>query len=236
MTTNLPALPNQQDIAEMARLRQIMEGSNLPTVREPVQAHYSGGSEGIRRPLHESHVAPPAYSAMGAGREDVDAMKAILEKLNELDGSNDTKPVLTERTQIAAYTQNKPVTAGGPYEVSILLKESANGQETKSYDVVDARRAPVVEALVIKEAAQAIAKFLNKGQSLDGKKIQEVLDLEEEYNRCRIEAGKIKSRYNRCVELGETAAADVFKARHSTTRATALAASDQIKSILESIR
>jgi hypothetical protein len=233
MSTNLPSLPSQQDIAEMSRLRQIMEGANLPAVQEPVRAHYSGGSDGVRRPLNEGYVAPPAYSPVGlTGREDVDAMKAILERLNAVNGE-DTE-VLRETVPTSA--PRLPNVASGPYEVAILLKESANGAELRSYDVINASRQPVVEGLVIKEAAQAVAKFLNKGQVLEGKKIQEVLELEEEYNRCRIEASKIKARYQRCVELGESDAANVFKSRHATTRATALAASDQIKSILESIR
>jgi hypothetical protein len=71
---------------------------------------------------------------------------------------------------------------------------------------------------------------------LESAKVQEVLELEETYNRNRIEAGIVRGRYTRCVELGESEAAQVFKTRHATVRATAMSAQDQIKSILASIR
>ena len=223
-----PTTPSQRDIAEMARLRAIMEGKSVPAIQDPIQAHYVGG----RAPLREAYV-PPVYNGGGSpSREDVDAMKTLLEKLNHLSGE-ETPPTrqLTERTVTPTQSLNT-----GTYEVLVMLKESASGKETKSYNVVDQNRQDIVSDIMIKEAAQSIAKLMNKGLTLQSPKVQEILDLEEDYNRNRIEASKHKARFQRSSELGESAAANVFKERFGVAKANALAAQDQIKSIFESIR
>lgn len=221
-----PTGPNQRDIAEMARLRAIMEGKSVPAIQDPIQAHYTGG----RAPLRENYI-PPVYNGGGSpSREDVDAMKTLLEKLNHLSGEEPKPAQLTERTTTA------PLISSGSYEVIAMIKESSSGKESRAYNVVDGNRRDVVSDLLIKEAAQSIAKLMNKGLTLESSKVQEILELEEDYNRNRIEASKHKARFQRSSELGEAAAANVFKERFGVARANALAAQDQIKSILESIR
>lgn len=235
----IPMGPSNQDIAEMARLRQIMNGgSNVPAVQQPQQAHYSGGYAGTQRPLHESRQAPPAapyVPSFGTSREEVDAMKNLLETINALSGEEAAAPrqTLQETTQYAA--PGLPAPQNGPYSVMVTISESA-GKEVNRYNVVDANRQDVVPALVMKEAATAIMKLMNKGNALTSAKVQEVIELEEEFNRARIETGKHKARYTRSTELGETAAASVFKDRFNTSRAQALAAQDTIKSINEALR
>ena len=231
-------MPSQRDIQEMARLRAIMDGSSVPAVRDPIQAQYSGGYAGTQQPLRESHVAAPAYYAGGsAGREEVEAMKNILQKLQTLGGEEDAAPRQpTARAPITEATAYLPPSTGrGPYSVLSIMEES-KGKDVTRYSVVDSSRSDVVSGLVIKEAAMTVMKLLNKGETFEGKKVKEVLDLEEEYNRNRIETAKHRQRYQRAMELGESSAAQVFKNRFDTAKATAFAAQDQIKSILESIR
>lgn len=241
MSNLIPMGPSNADKAEMARLLQIMNGGNgggsVPAVQQPQQGQYSGGYAGTQRPLNESrsHVAPPAYMpSTGASREDVDAMKNLLEKINAL-GGDEAAPRQAQPLVEASHFSSAPVSQSGPFTVLVQIVES-NGKEVSRYNVVDASRQDVVGNLVVKEAATAIMKLMNKGQGLDSAKVQEVLELEEEFNRNRIETGKHKARYTRSVELGETAAANVFKDRFNVAKANALAAQDQIKSILESIR
>jgi len=119
--------------------------------------------------------------------------------------------------------------------VMATITES-NGKEVNRYNVVDSTRRDVVSNLVMKEAATAIMKMLNKGHALQSAKVQEVISLEEDFNRNRIETSKHKARYNRSMELGESAAATVFKDRFNAARAQALVAQDTIKSINESLR
>jgi hypothetical protein len=94
----------------------------------------------------------------------------------------------------------------------------------------------VAENLVILEAAHAIVKYLNKGLTFESTKIQEVIELEETFNRNRIDAARFKQRYERCMQLKETEAGDIFASRYQRARAQALAAQDEISGILESIR
>lgn len=236
----IPMGPSNQDKAEMARLLQIMNGGNgagVPAVQNPQQAHYSGGYAGTQRPLNES-VAPPAYMpSFGTSREEVDAMKDIMTKLNAINGDERPAPRQQPQALVEATHFASPQPAGhnGPFTVLVQIVES-NGKEVNRYNVVDASRQDVVTDLVIKESATAIMKLMNKGHASNSAKVQEVLDLEEEFNRNRIETGRHKQRYQRSMELGETAAANVFKDRFNTAKANALVAQDTIKSINESLR
>lgn len=237
MNDLIPTGPNQRDIAEMARLRQIMNGgANVPAVQAPQQAHYAGGSAGTRRPMNESYAPPPVYVPGGApSRADVDEMKTLLEKINTLAGDEVAPQQRTAITETSNYAAPAALTASGGYSVIATIKES-NGKEVNRYNVVDSNRRDVVPNLVMKEAATAIMKLMNKGHALDSTRVQEVVELEEDFNRNRMQTAQHKARYTRSMELGETAAAQVFKDRFSTARANALAAQDDIKSINDSIR
>jgi hypothetical protein len=240
MNDLIPTGPSQRDIAEMARLRAIMNGTNVPAVPQPQQAHYSGGSAGTQRPLHESRApSAPAYMpTFGTSREEVDAMKNILNKLNHLSGDDRSmeQVVATPRqplVETSSFTQ--PQLGSGPFEVLAIIKES-NGKEVNRYSVVDANRRDVVGGLTLRETATAIMKLMNKGLALESTRVQEVINLEEDYNRNRLQTASHRQRYQRSMELGETAAAQVFKDRFNVAKANALAAQDEIKSIADSLR
>lgn len=242
--SNLPVVgPSQQDISEMTRLREIMNGAggNLPAQHEH-QAHYTGGE---RRPLNESYAPPPSAGPVGfAGREDVDAMREVLQRFKAASGE-DSPQQLRENLEYAnklqetfsASASTAQISAPtGQHEVRISLSESADGKETKDHVVVNGAGQAVVSGLSLVESAKAVMKLLNKGIPAGHARIAELAELDEDYNRNRILAGQARARYQRSMELNETAAAQVFKTRFETARATALATKDQIQSILESIR
>jgi hypothetical protein len=226
-------MPSARDIQEMARLRAIMEGTNVPAVQQPQQAFYTGGNQ----PLRESHNTTHYSPSVGTSREDIDAMKNILAKLNNINGedqiSEQASPTVGRTTLTETSSAQKA--KSGSFEVLISLKES-NGKEIRTYNVVDSNRRDIVSNLRLQESAQAIMKLMNKGLSFDSSRVQEVIDLEEDFNRNRLETAKHKARYTRSMELNETAAAEVFKNRFNVAKANALVAQDQIKSILESLR
>lgn len=230
-------MPSSRDIQEMARLRAIMNGTNVPAIQQPQQAHYTGGYAGT--PIKESKAAPAYSPSYGTSREEVDAMKNLLNKLNHISGDDQpvTKTIQTAPRQALVETNHSSNlnVGSGPFEVLISLKES-NGKEVRSYNVVDANRRDIVSDLKLQESSQAVMKLLNKGLSVDSARVQEVIELEEEFNRNRLETARHKARYARSMELKESAAADVFKTRFNVAKANALAAQDQIKSILESLR
>lgn len=132
----------------------------------------------------------------------------------------------------------KPTAEGaiiGSWEVRAKLAEGSS--KKKSYDVVNpVTNEKLFNDLVIFEAAHAIVRYLNKGVQPNNSKIEEIADLEELYRRNRQDAAVFKSRYNRCLELNETAAGEVFEARYQKAKAQAIVANDQIVSILKNIR
>jgi hypothetical protein len=82
----------------------------------------------------------------------------------------------------------------------------------------------------------AIAKYLNKGEELESRKVQQVLDLDEEYIEAKSKALSIKENYSKAVQLNESESAAVFKKRHAAVRANALAIQEEMKTLLASIR
>lgn len=227
-----PGIPSRAEVDSMKRMMQLMDNASTVPAEQVHQAQYSGGYEGTpRQNLHESYSPPPSYGSGFAGREDVDAMKNVLERLRAVE---EAEAPVQQRAPLRE-TSYSTFAASDDWKVTTRLKESTSGKQLKTYDVARAGEV-FVEGLVLADAANAVVKFLNKGLAGNSPKVQEVLDLEETYNRNRLDAQKIKARYGRCVELGESEAAEVFRGRHQVARANAMAAQDEIKSILESIR
>jgi hypothetical protein len=238
----VPGVVSRDEVDSMKRMMMAISAAegpstnSVPAHHNPVHGgHYSGGG-GTRRPIHES---APVYSAGGlAGADDVDAMRTILQRFHAASGTGTVYESDEPAPQQAAFlTEQRALPNGATWEVNIRLLES-NGKETKSYDVVESSNArnKAAEGLALLEAAKAVSKFLNKGLTLESSKVQEVLELEETYNRNRIQANTARQRYARSTELGEASAAGVFKSQFETARAKALSSQDEIKSILESIR
>lgn len=217
---NYPTGPSSQDVSDMQRLIDVMNGK----------------SDDV--PMHRPAAAPtPTH----VPTTDTHAMKKILESFYGAAGD-----AITELVDSAAYDprlnealNTKRTDEGaiiGSWEVRVHLVES-NGSSRKVYDVLHPGSKTVLfNKLVIFEAAHAIVRYLNKGLAPDHVKIVEIADLEEMYRRNRQDAVIFKKRFDRCLELKEEAAAEVFEARHQKARAQAIAANDSIKTILDNIR
>jgi hypothetical protein len=220
--------PSIDDIEQMRRFRKIMESADASPTKPTTENHSSS----------PKRVAP-AVGLVGGNEQQ--AMKEILERLHRVAG--DASYQLNEEASYdpevreALHTLATPngVMIGG-WEVKISLDESSKNNR-KFYTVVNTTTKEIVsENLIIHEAALAIVKYLNKGYMADHVKIKEVLDLEETFNRNRMDAKIFKHRFNRCQQLDEQEASDVFASRYQTARANALAAQDQIQNIFKSTR
>jgi len=218
--------PSPKEIDSMKNLIMLMnESSDMVDYVEP-------------SPAPRAAMAPVST---GPSSPDAGDMKRILEAFmgaNEdaygsLREEAETSPRLREAMQTRRTDHGVQI---GGWEVRAKLNESA-GREVKTYDVLNANsKERLFDGLVILEAAHAIVRYLNKGLATDHNKITEIADLEEVYRRNRQDAAIFKKRYNRCVELKETAAGEVFEARYQKSRAQAIIANDQIKTILDNIR
>lgn len=214
--------PSFQDIEAMRRLRQIIDG-NVSSLSQ------------------QSNPTVIENRSTATGRPDVDAMSEILKKFHSATGEVAERLVEDSHysSEVKEALQTKATATGaviGKWEVKIRMSESENTAR-KIYDVINPVTYEVMcEGLVIFEAAHAIMKYLNKGLNLSNNKIVTVLDLEETYNRNRMDAVRFKHRYQRCQQLKETQAGEIFASRFQVARTNAVIAQDQIKSILESIR
>ena len=217
--SNLPVVPGAPSSAEIDAMKRAMQAvhGNLPTVHEH-QAHYSGGSQGRRANINETYSPPPSagYYSGGSSAEDVQQMKNLLERLEQING----KTSLT----------GEPIETASGYEAISILgtnKVSVVAAGTRNVAVAD---------LALAESAMAIAKLLNRGEALESIKVQQVLDLDEEYAQAKSKAATIKENYARAVQLNESESATVFKKRHAAVRANALAIQEELKALLAAIR
>lgn len=147
-----------------------------------------------------------------------------------------------ENKQVADYYAVAPTSAPkmenyspNSFEIRSYLVEGSNVR--KEYDVVERYSSnTIVGKLVIKEAADAIVKYLQKGYPIQHEKINEILDHEEKYRRNRQDAVTFKQRYEKSSDAGEHSSAGVYESRFQVAKANAIMASDHIKSILANIR
>jgi len=222
-----PIGPSSQDISEMQKLINMMNGVEDSTPAPQPQA----------APTRAAPTASPQVVS-----SDKDAMKAILESFNAAAGdalyetveeAKKYDPRLLEAIQTKRTDEGAII---GAWEVRVKLTETL-GAERKMYDVMHPGTKEVLfQDLVVFEAAHAIVRYLNKGLVTTHPKITEIADLEEIYRRNRQDAVIFKKRYQRCVELKEMAAGEVFEARYHKARAQAIVANDSIRTILENIR
>jgi hypothetical protein len=155
----------------------------------------------------------PSY---GTSAEDVQQMKNLLERLEQINGGEAIKEAI----------------GGSGYEAISVLSETGS----KLSVVAKGTRNAAVADLALNESAIAIAKLLNSGETLESSKVQQVLDLDEEYAQAKTKAVTIKENYSRAVKLNESESATVFKKRHAAVRANALAIQEELKALLTSIR
>ena len=224
---------SNKDISSMTNYLKLFEQYESVLGQDPQQA--------TGQTLPTTH---PTLSTCASGRSSgdpsVDAMKNILEKFNSV--ANQTAESLAESvnhsSDVREAIQTKKLEHGvqiGNWQVVTRLMEGQTNK--KVFEVSHATNNQILYSdLAVYEAALAVVKYLNTGMTLSDPKIRTVLDLEETFNRNRIDAARFKQRYKRCQELKEHEAADVFAARYQVARANALVAQDQLKSLLETIR
>lgn len=118
------------------------------------------------------------------------------------------------------------------YEVRVK-----NADGVKRFAVFNKTLNTVIKAdLEVREAAEAIVKYLQRGFSFDSAKVQEIIDLEETFFRNKNDANLFKKRYETSIEKEEFKSAEVFETRFQVAKANAIVAADQLRSILASFR
>lgn len=238
----LPSGPSRQDVDSMRKLRTIMEGG--PQKQHIHEGVHSGGQYRTAPSRQPTQSTP--YMG-GYAPADVNGMKDTLERFYAAQGGKESYKVMeSDRTPMSQRQLSETVSesravehqsSGDVFESRTRLEETSAGKTRKRYDVVNkTSRSYVYEDFVNPETAQAIVKLFNKGLTESSKKVQQILELEEEFTRCRSDAARFKKHYTRSIELGESEAGAVFAKKFKTSKAEALAAQESLKSLNDSIR
>jgi|ERR1700691_5519811 len=213
--TNVPMLPSLSDIEQMKKFKSIADENNTP------REYYTDLSLNKKPIQSKQHIME---NKINNSASNIQNMKNILEKLHKIDNN-----ILIETKSI-----NKEIVETWKVKTNIL--ENSSNKPKKTFNVFNNKTSQsILENLTLNESAKAISLFLNKGLTIEHNKIQEIINLTETFNISRLEANKFKQRYQRCIELKETEAGNIFSKKFQISKTNAIVAYDKIKSILENI-
>lgn len=173
-------------------------------------------------------VAPigPTTSEPGSDEAKKAAMGDIMKMFREAT-DNVRETAQNDHYLMEALQTHKTDTGVRIAEWEIEISEVA-GRPGKFYDITHTSTGSrLASDLRLYEAALLLTKELNKGESITGPRIRQILKLEEEFAKNLEDAG----RYAR---IGKTATGDkkvIAEARYSDAKAKAISAKEQIKRI-----
>ena len=124
----------------------------------------------------------------------------------------------------------------GSWEIKTSILETL-GTDKKYYTVTNTyTREVIAKELSLYESALCLVKLLNNGVKVSSVSLNEVRQLDEQYNRNRLDAMRFSKLFKRSMGLKQEDAASIFNSRYQTARANALVAKEQISSIRDSVR
>lgn len=228
MNNMVPMPPNRQEVEFMNKTRNILEGMDNPQPNRNIgnvrsQRLYETQNRQQRTPIQPTYIPDDNYA-------NVQAMKNIIESLDCLDDSSHINNVEQKRNTNQQYITEKTNNNTGNWEVTVSL----NTRGARIYEVKDIHR-NVFENIKFNvfESALATAKILNEnGPSI---RINELIELDEDFDVYRSEVLKNKRVYKKSISLNESESASVFNARMKKAQASATAIQEAIKDIYISL-
>lgn len=200
--------PSAQEIEQMAKLKNIMEGNFCDSVLENID-------KPITSMASESESDPTGTKAM----------KAILERFYQgVNSCVDDAVETGDRVLIEASVTN-PTPSGvqiGRWEIKSDVVSGVT-----SYSVINGGMV-VAEGVTLYESALGMCRLLNTRVSITDKKFIEILTLESDYMHHRSEAVIFKKKAISRRQEGDYERADISEARYSEARANALAIREKI--------
>jgi hypothetical protein len=178
--------------------------------------------------------APPAMTDVATGlaeataltgNPDANAMKVILERF-QMAAEDLTEAAKTDvDLRESLYTSKTDSgTRIGSWE--IIFKQ-VDG--TRIFDLVNvATREPIATDLMLYEAAVSLARCLNDGISITDKRVRDIIVLEDEYVKNRIEAAHFKSHLKHMRSKGKDTRAAIAEDRFDEASRKAIEAQERI--------
>lgn len=196
------------------------------------------GGPQTQHTLNESYEVDPTVrqSLQSSGDSDIDAMKNILQKLQNV-GNKTTKELIQESTtsrevkEALSTRRTKTGVSVGQYEIRVRVDESRK-RSMNYFDVIQSdTRVAIAKDLILYEAALILTKLLNRGETINGTKVKRLLRLEETYYKHRVDAARYRVKNKQCIKNGDYNRAEIFEHRYDDTRAKALQAKREIIAI-----
>lgn len=207
----------------LSRLRELED--------EGAQTHHTTLNES-----YEYEVDPTVKQSLQSGDNNVDVMKNILQKLQNV-GNETTKELIQESTnnrevkEALSTRRTKSGVSVGQYEIRVRVDESRK-RSMNYFDVVQSdTRVAIAKDLILYEAALILTKLLNRGETINGVNVKNLLRLEETYYKYRVDAARYKVKNKQCFKNGDYDRAEIFEHRYDDTRAKALQAKREIIAI-----
>ena len=225
----------REDVDQMERLRRIMEGGSEGD-GPPTDAHVDSGSADVSQQTWDPNTTPA-----GVTGEDVNWMKNIMERFEggademtqNLAEESKTDRTLNEAIQTERTERGARI---GSWEIQQNVTETNSGKSKKYYDIYNtATGEPIARDLLIYEAAHALVKLLNKGETLTDASVRDVLRLEENFSRAYYDAAQHKSRQKKSLREGKREKADLYEARFDASRQQALDSQEKLKKVLRKL-
>lgn len=203
----------------LAKMNSIEDTGTVPSL--PMASQTLASSVGNVKPM----------TAHDEAKQD---MMGILSRLHAVTESAVTTPSNT--VVEALNTQRTPSGSRiGSWEIRILDEERGD-KIVKTYDVIHAAtKEPIARALRLYEAAHGMVILLNRGETVNGRAIKELLELEETYTRNFIDAQRFRKLYHNAERTKNTVEADIMESRYQASRQHALKAKDRITNLYESL-
>lgn len=212
-----------EEINEMDRLRRIMEG-DLNASKES-------------SPLKGGTTAPvdPLISGPGVTAEDIAAMGEILKKMNNAIMA----PLVEEASQdseLRSALVTEAVDNGfkiGSWTVQKIVQEGVTGKDEVFYKVYGEKTGEFFQKpFKLHEAATAVVKLMNHGHDINSSQVEELLKLDQEYQRLRLKALEEKARWRRVQGTDMEWKQDVYEAKFDAAKSRALYIKERVKNML----
>lgn len=217
-----PGITTKQDIDEMQRLRNIINGFNKKTENIAL-------SPTSDTPVKDKLIGTPALSqsqAKGAGKDNL--MENFVNAVGSLyeTAENAAESIATSNDpEIKEALTTRKISSGvkiGKWEINYKMKK-INLKEEKVFDVYHSKTGDVIaESLSVYEAAHALVRLLNNGHVINSKQIKDLLIVEEKFFFAREKAKLYKIKEIRARKASNYQKEELFESRFDYSRNRAI--------------
>ena len=219
--------PSRGEVEMMAQTRDILNSLEQPST---AVGNYSGqrlyeNTTHRPAPIPMHRPIPPTF-VPDDPQQAVEAMKKIRESLDNLfdDPSPNTREIMENKKSYISQSDNNS------WEVVVSLDTTGN----RIYNVKNESREVFNNInFNLFESAYTIAKILNKNKSTN--RIDDIIELDEEFRTYRSESTLSKKNYNDCIKINESESAVIYNTRYKNAQQKAIAIQEVVKNILKSI-